>query len=187
MNRLDIKVILALPGVFLAVLGLVLAEVLRVPLPANIRLEILIPATLTAYFFAAALAAGFERHIPSFREAGGLLEGIVGRLQLTPAWAMTLSLTSAVGEEVFFRGFLLGLGLMLAPPWAAVIGQAIVFAAMHPAPRRAWAYPLWTLLIGVVFALVRLESGSLAPVILAHYIFNHENFNAVVAVNPEKP
>lgn len=152
-------------------------------LPLNdAPLEITVFATLTAFFIAAALSVCFEQFVPSFRLAGGSLEGAVRQLKLTPLWAMALSLTSAVGEELFFRGFLLGLGLTFLPVWGAVLAQALLFAAFHPAPRAAWGYPLWTGLIGVWFGIVTLATGSIVPGILAHYVFNHLNFNQLLEV-----
>ena len=150
-------------------------------LPLNdAPLEITALATLTAFFVAAALSAFFEQRVPSFRLAGGALEGAVRQLKLTPLWAFALSLTSSVGEELFFRGFLLGLGLTFLPVWGAVLAQALLFAALHPAPRAAWAYPLWTGLIGTWFGIVTLATGSIVPGILAHYVFNHLNFNQLL-------
>ncbi|HWG85033.1 MAG TPA: CPBP family glutamic-type intramembrane protease [Deinococcales bacterium] len=123
----------------------------------------------------AALSAAMER-LPSYRSASGLLEDTMRRIGLTPGWALVLSLTSSLGEELFFRWLLLGvLGLWL-PPLLALLAQAVAFALMHPAPRSAWAYPLWTLLAGLVFGGVALASGSPAAGILAHYLFNHLNF-----------
>jgi uncharacterized protein len=180
--QLDLKWLLVAPGLILLLLGLVLGELLHVPMPADISVQLLVPATLTAYLSAMTLAVLFERHSSSFKQAGGMLEGVVQRLALTPAWALVLGLTSGVGEEVFFRGFLLGLGLKFLPVWAAVLAQALVFAAFHPAPRRAWAYPFWTFLIGLVFACITLAANSLVPAMLAHYVFNHSQFNALLAV-----
>jgi uncharacterized protein len=178
--QIDVKWLLVAPGLTLLLLGLALAEIFHVPLPANIALEILVPAALSAYLIALALAAFFEQHSSSFKQAGGLLEAIISRLGLTPVWALALGLTSGIGEEVFFRGLLLHAGLNIFPAWLAVVAQALAFAAMHPAPRRAWAYPLWTFLIGIAFGIITLEAGSLVPVMLAHYAFNHGQFNELL-------
>ena len=179
LDRVDLRVALAAPGVALALLGLGAARAFDVPF-GGVTLEVLVPAALTAYFAILVLSVSFERLIPSFREAGGLLEDAVRRLRLTPTWALALALTSAVGEEIFFRGAVLGLLSRALPPVAAVLAQAVLFAALHPAPRRAWAYPLWTLCAGVILGAVALATGSVWPGVLAHYLFNHQNFNEVL-------
>ena len=175
---LDIKIILALPGLGMMLLGYFGCQLFGIPLPETTP-EIALFASLTAFFLAMILSSFFESFVPSFRLAGGQLEGIIGQLNLTPAWAFALSLTSGIGEELFFRG-LLGLGIKFLPIWVALILQAIVFAAFHPAPRVAWGYTLWTGLIGILFGGITLACGSVIPTMLAHYLFNHLNFVAAL-------
>jgi uncharacterized protein len=175
-RRLDVKILLALPGILLGSIGVIGCGLMRlefsIPSP-----EILVVTTLGAYFAILALAHGLERVLPSFRDASGLLEGILARIRLTPSWAFALAATSSIGEELFFRWFLLGLFSSFLPVWIAIALQAMIFAAFHPAPRRAWAYPLWTLLAGLVFGAVTVGTGSVLPSMLAHYVFNHDNMN----------
>jgi uncharacterized protein len=175
-RKLDVKILLAVPGILLGLIGVIGCGVLHqefsVP-PA----EILTVTTLGAYFAILALAHGLERVLPSFRDASGLLEGVMARIRLTPSWAFGLSVTSSIGEELFFRWFLLALFSRFLPVWVAVILQAAIFAAFHPAPRRAWGYPLWTFLAGIVFGMVTVGTGSVLPSMLAHYVFNHDNMN----------
>jgi uncharacterized protein len=179
----DIKLVLALPGIAMMLVGYFGCRALGISLK-DATPEITLFASLTAFFLASSLAVLFERHVRSFRLAGGQLEGIIGQLRLTPPWALLLSLTSGIGEELFFRGLLLGLGLKFLPIWAALLLQAAIFAAFHPAPKAAWAYPLWTGLIGLLFGCVTIWTGSLLPTILAHYLFNHVNFDAALAQQP---
>ncbi|MFN3265964.1 MAG: CPBP family intramembrane glutamic endopeptidase [Deinococcales bacterium] len=179
MRHPDIKLILAIPGILMVFFGYVGCRLLNIPL-ADTSPEIALFASLTAFFLAMATSVLFEQHVPSFRLAGGYLEGIVGRLALTPLWALALSLTSGIGEELFFRGLLLGLFGDFLPIWFAVLAQAVLFAAFHPAPRAAWGYTLWTGIIGVLFGVVTVASGSIIPTILAHYLFNHLNFEAAL-------
>jgi uncharacterized protein len=155
-------------------------QLFNIPLPESSP-EVALFASLTAFFLALVLSVVFEAHVPSFRLAGGQLEGIVWQLNLTPLWALALSLTSGIGEELFFRGLLLGLGSQFLPPWVAVLAQAVLFAAFHPTPRAAWGYTLWTGLIGVLFGAITVASGSIIPTMLAHYLFNHLNFEAALA------
>jgi uncharacterized protein len=179
-RRPDLKLLLALPGILMMLLGYFGCQLLGIQLPESSP-EVSLFASLTAFLLALVLSMLFESHVPSFRLAGGQLEGIVWQLKLTPLWALALSLTSGIGEELFFRGLLLGLGSQFLPNWAAVLGQAMLFAAFHPAPRAAWGYTLWTGLIGVLFGAITVASGSVIPTILAHYLFNHLNFEAALA------
>ncbi|NJK43100.1 MAG: CPBP family intramembrane metalloprotease [Pleurocapsa sp. SU_196_0] len=184
--NIDVKLLLALPGVLMMLVGYVGCRLLNIPL-RDASLEITIFATLTAFYGASALSSGFERWLPSFRSAGGSLEGAVRMMNLTPPWAFALSMTSAVGEELLFRGLLLGLGVKFLPVALAVVIQAALFAALHPAPRAAWAYPLWTGLIGAWFGVVTVLTGSVVPGMLAHYLFNHLNFNAFLESQASSP
>jgi uncharacterized protein len=178
-KRINIKLLLAMPGLILGLIGFLGSLWLGVNF-ADLPVEILCFAALTAFFSVSFLSAFFERFIPSFTFAGGMLEGIMQGLGLNGLWAFFLALTSSLGEELFFRGFLLALGVKFLPVWLAVLAQAAVFAAFHPAPAKAWGYPLWTALVGVVLALVTLACGSVEPAILAHYLFNHLNLNQAI-------
>lgn len=178
--RIDIKLALAAPGVVLAVLGLILARAWGVGLNAP-EPGVLLPATLAAYLAIGLVSLGFERLVPSFSEASGTLESAVRGMRLTPWWALALGLTSAIGEELFFRGLMLGLLERQLGTWPAVVFQAVAFAALHPAPRRAWAYTAWTFAVGLLLGAVAAGSGSVLPGIFAHYVFNHQNFNVVLA------
>jgi uncharacterized protein len=180
-KRINIKLLLAMPGLILGLIGMLGSLWLGVDF-SDLPLEILIFAALTAFFAIAFLSALFERFVPSFSLAGGMLEGIMQGLGLNSLWAFVLALTSSLGEELFFRGFLLTLGIKYLPVWLAVLAQALIFAAFHPAPARAWGYPLWTALVGIVLGLVTFACGSVEPAILAHYLFNYLNLNQ--AINP---
>ncbi len=180
-KRPDLKLLLAIPGVLLGVIGMVGSLWLQVDF-SDLPLEILVFAALTAFITILLLTAFFERFIPSFSLAGGMLEGIMQNLGLTGLWAFALALTSSLGEELFFRGFLLALGMKFLPVGVAIFGQAIVFAAFHPAPAKAWGYPLWTALVGVVLGCIVVACGSIEPGILAHYLFNHLSLNQAIAL-----
>jgi uncharacterized protein len=184
LRRLNVKVLLALPGLILGLIGFLGSLWLGVDF-TDLPLEILIPAGLTAFFTICLLSASFERFVPSFSLAGGMLEGIMQNLGLTGLWAFVLALTSSLGEELFFRGFVLALGLKFLPVLVAVLAQAVLFAAFHPAPARAWAYPLWTALVGMVLGGITVATGSIEPGILAHYVFNHLNLNGVISPRAE--
>ncbi|TFU27034.1 CPBP family intramembrane glutamic endopeptidase [Thermus tengchongensis] len=127
----------------------------------------------------AALEEAFRHLFPaSFREAESLhrvLGEALRRAGVGPATLLLLALLSGVAEEVFFRGLLQS----LLTAWLGLSGlflQALVFALLHPAPRRAFAYPLYTGLAGLLFGLTYLLTGSLLPGILAHFLHNARGF-----------
>ena len=82
----------------------------------------------------------------------------------------------AVGEEVFFRGFLQGLAERRWGAVAGVVIQAVVFTLPHLAlltVNMALAPLVVTQAVtGVILGWVRLRTGSIAPTSLAHVIVN---------------
>jgi uncharacterized protein len=76
-------------------------------------------------------------------------------------------------EELIFRGVLFAffersLGLTFA-----VVGTAVLFAAMHiPEYWGAWTHVAMILVVGVVFSLARGITGSLAPSVILHAAYN---------------
>ncbi|MEJ2667702.1 MAG: CPBP family glutamic-type intramembrane protease [Deinococcales bacterium] len=106
-----------------------------------------------------AVAWLLERSLPSFRFASRLMEQALRSLAL-PAWsALPLAAVTAVGEELFFRGALLGL-----------------FGLFHPVPRRGWAYPAYAALAGLALGALTLAAGSLLPAMVAHFGVNLQGF-----------
>ena len=109
-----------------------------------------------------------ERFVPSFRYASKILERTLSSFHITLPFAITLATLSALGEEIFFRGALL--------PLIGIWGQALLFGLMHPAPRKAWMYPVYTFIAGLCFGYVTVWTGSLIPAILAHFMINLQGF-----------
>jgi membrane protease YdiL (CAAX protease family) len=118
----------------------------------------------------ALLGAGWllERTLPSFRHAGKLLERALQGLTITLPLALGLALATALAEELFFRGALLGL--------IGVWPQALLFGLLHPATRRGWSYTLFTFVAGLAFGYATLWTGSLWAAILAHFVINLQGF-----------
>lgn len=110
-----------------------------------------------------------ERRCSSFRWASQLLERTVRRLRLPLPASVALALATGVSEELFFRGTLLTL---LHPASLALPAQAVLFGALHPVPRRGWAYPAFAVVAGAAFGAVTLASGSLLPAVVAHVAIN---------------
>lgn len=88
-----------------------------------------------------------------------------------------LAVTSAVGEEVLFRGAL--------QPLLGLVLTAIVFGLVHggPTPRfRAWA--LFALLAGLLLGWLEEFTGNLLAPILCHLTVNYFNLHHI-ATAPE--
>lgn len=109
-----------------------------------------------------------EKTLASFRYASSLLEQALSRFHITLPFALALAALSAVSEELFFRGALL--------PILGVWGQAILFGLMHPMPRRALIYTVFTAAAGLCFGYATLLTGSLYPAIAAHFVINLQGF-----------
>jgi membrane protease YdiL (CAAX protease family) len=83
-----------------------------------------------------------------------------------------------LGEETLFRGLLEGYLLLHTGLWIAVVTSAILFSLIHiapfkGAPRSYLAIILLTaLIVGLIAGYYRAVSGSLAPAITTHSVFN---------------
>ena len=104
----------------------------------------------------AALAAGSELLFPSSAAAPAGAAGLLRRWLVLP-----------VAEELVFRGAALRLLRPLGRN-AAILGQAVLFAALHGS-LQAKAYALG---MGLLFGWAADRSGSLLPGILLHILNN---------------
>jgi membrane protease YdiL (CAAX protease family) len=79
-----------------------------------------------------------------------------------------VAVLSGLGEELFFRGFLV--------PVIGVIAQAALFGLAHQlrGPSR-WVWVAWATLVGLCFGAVFAATGSLAGPIAAHILVNGYN------------
>jgi len=79
-----------------------------------------------------------------------------------------IALLPAICEETFFRGFVLrGLRTEFSPWLAAAIG-GLMFGAMH----LSLAKMPGTTLLGLLFGIVVIRSGSILPVMVGHFVHN---------------
>jgi membrane protease YdiL (CAAX protease family) len=81
---------------------------------------------------------------------------------------LVVAVLSGVGEELFFRGFLV--------PVIGVVAQAALFGLAHQlrGPSR-WVWVGWATLVGLCFGLVFALTGSLVGPIVAHVLVNGYN------------
>lgn len=90
----------------------------------------------------------------------------------TIAQASLLAGSSAVAEELAFRGILMSL---LGPWWSSLL-----FAAAHVAPGRiTWHWTLFAGLLGIAFAQGSLVTGDLTAAMVAHFTVNYFNLLAL--------
>ncbi len=92
-----------------------------------------------------------------------------------PPFLLLLAFLSGLAEEVFFRGFVQSLLALKLGPWAVLL-QALLFALLHPAPKKALAYTLYTGAAGLLLGLAYLLTESLLPGVLAHFLHNARGF-----------
>lgn len=103
---------------------------------------------------------------PPMRRMSETLADLLGPL----SWqhAALLAILSGVAEELLFRGALW--------PHLGLVGTTLLFGLVHVLPRRAlWIYPLFAVLAGLLFGLLREGTQSLWPCILAHVTVNALN------------
>lgn len=101
---------------------------------------------------------------------------LVERLRAVPPWIvlMSLALAPGIGEELFFRGYLLGALRGKLPAWAAIGLIGAVFGLFHASVGGLIAVEriLSSTLLGIVLGLVCWRTGSILPGTLVHAIHN---------------
>jgi uncharacterized protein len=162
------RYLIFLPSLGLGVLGVI--WLFFRPFPYELRTSFpglfLTAVALVAFLLGAAWL--LEKTIPSFKYASGLLEQALSQFHITLPFAFALAVLSSLAEEIFFRGALM--------PLIGVWGQALVFGLLHPMPRRAWLYTVFTFVAGLCFGYATLWTGSLIPAIAAHFVINLQGF-----------
>lgn len=105
---------------------------------------------------------------------------------MVPALRWVKGLTRGIWEEVYFRGIILVLFLRIFPQRRAVILSAVLFAIAH---LRLDEFDMLMVIdlvsiffMGLLFAYVVLETGSLLPTIIFHYV--HDIFLNLVQNTP---
>ena len=147
------------------------------------------PALVVAVLFLVLLAVGAlwpavggPEAVPAVPAAAVLGVGVaafaVGRLLLAgippaaPATALVVGLNTlaAVSEEAFFRRLVYG-ALLAGGPALALIGSAVLFAAVHVTVYGAWVLPL-DLAAGLLFGWQRRVTGSWTVPAATHAVAN---------------
>lgn len=157
-------------------------------LPAGVRSGVLAAGVVAAGIAVATALAPRLRGLAALfgdRRAAG----VAGRA-LAYETLVRIPLATSLFEEVAFRGVLLALGLRSGSEVAAVLVSSAAFGLWHVGPTLemlrlngvAWTAPRTAATVagavavtavgGIVFAVLRLHSGSLAAPVLAHWATN---------------
>jgi len=108
----------------------------------------------------------------SVKTATDMMGRFLGPIGIVPA--IYLAVLSGFGEELFFRGALW--------PHFGLYGTSILFGILHTIPVRELAlYPIFAALVGLIFGLLRQESGSIWPPVIAHTAINAINLAIIGA------
>lgn len=104
-----------------------------------------------------------------------LLKTLQADLDRVPLWwkLVTLALTPAICEELFFRGFLIS-SWRQRSPWVIVLLSGGLFGAFHVLVRDTLFLERFvpTAALGCLLAMIYLRSGSLWPGVLLHAVHN---------------
>lgn len=99
---------------------------------------------------------------------------------LTGTGIAVLSVFSAVGEELLFRGLL--------QPFLGLWLSAALFGFVHQMPGSSrWVWVTWATAVGLVLGLIFQLTGSLAGCIAAHALINAINLVYLKSHDPEPP
>lgn len=139
---------------------------------------------LTGYGLLAAAALGvltilasrlFARHTGWGRAMHTEFRRVLGALE--SRHILALSLLSAAGEEVLFRGVLQArLGLLIT---------ALLFAALHMPYRRAMVpWTAFAFVLGLALGGLTEAFGSLWPAIVLHFVVNYFNLHDIAEAGP---
>lgn len=100
---------------------------------------------------------------------------------------VALALVVSISEELWFRGLLVDALQSARRPWLTIIGSAVLFAVPHipGGPAAALNAAAVGLAVGIPFTVVRLQVGSLWPLITWHAIIDTWAFLHTAAVTAE--
>ncbi len=129
---------------------------------------------------AIAVIAGTRVLVRRTKWAAGLhtsFRQILGRM--SGAEIAFFALSSAFGEELFFRGAM--------QPSFGLVPTALLFGLAHIGPtRRFIPWTVSAIVVGLVFGLLFAMTGELVGVVLAHALINYENLHFIDAFDPTR-
>jgi hypothetical protein len=103
--------------------------------------------------------------------------GNISELELyfsVPSMLVLLTI-QPIGEEIFFRGFLLDKISNLTGEKTAIFSTALLFGMAHLSYGKAYSAAM-TGLLGIIFAVLVVRTRNLTSAIFAHILFNITSF-----------
>ena len=93
-----------------------------------------------------------------------------------------IALSTAVGEELLFRGAALPTIASYVGAPAALLFSSLAFGLVHvPGSRALVPWTLTACAMGLIFGLLYLATGEVLAPIAAHAVINHENLHFLLA------
>ena len=94
---------------------------------------------------------------------------------LSAGQILIIAITSGIGEELFFRGWLLNeIGLILS---------SLIFGLVHFPPNRNWRlWPLFAFIIGLLLGTLCLWTNTLIFAVAAHTGINYLNIKFALSL-----
>ena len=138
--------------------------------PDNISIGQMVAMTIVGAAALLVLSELFEQLYSGYRQLKSVLSNMLGRA--SPLVVIYLALTSAVGEELLFRG-----GIQ---PFAGVFITSVLFALLHIGPDgRVSSWTVWTLIAGLFMGWTFENTGNILPAIGIHFSVNLINLSAL--------
>jgi sodium transport system permease protein len=139
---------------------------LKVPrwstLPAAAGLAVLLhPAAI-------ALQTFITRLYPVSEETAGFLEKVLADAPGLGPMVLLMAVLPAICEELAFRGFILSGLRHLGHKWRAIFYSALLFGISHMLLQQSIAATI----LGVVIAILAVQSGSILPGMIFHAVHN---------------
>ncbi|HEY5956017.1 MAG TPA: CPBP family intramembrane glutamic endopeptidase [Polyangiaceae bacterium] len=98
-------------------------------------------------------------------------------LELSAQMVVVLATSSAIGEELLFRGLL--------QPEVGLVVQALLFGVLHQTGGSSrWVWMIWATLMGLILGAMYQLSGSLVGPVVAHAMINGFNLQFLKRHDP---
>lgn len=117
---------------------------------------------------------------PALRLHAGLRQTLgVSDSPMSARDVVVLTASSAIAEELLFRGWL--------APLAGVVASSLLFGLMHYTPRSRgmWSWIPAAFVIGLVLGGMFELVGNLTAPIIAHAVINHRNLRFINSYDPD--
>jgi membrane protease YdiL (CAAX protease family) len=150
----------------LALAALAGAQVAGVPLAWGRPVRDVVLGALVAVALAAANLPLIERPPAVLRALKDAVDEVLVPTftGLTTAQIVVISAAAAIGEELFFRGFL--------QPVAGLAAASLAFGAAHVAGARMVAFGVWAAVMGLALGGLAVATGGVSASISAHACYD---------------